>query len=153
MFYFIKPMSQSNRVQKEFGSVKTNVITSRSTPIQNITTSYTLGSVDSGKQLFIKGTAASTLTLPAVGVSAGQRFDLVLATAAGNSVASCVITKNAADSANIVGGMGLVYTSNTAKSSITFGTAGSIGDSLKLVSNGTNWFATGVSQSGSGAFA
>tara|TARA_R110002167_G_scaffold148194_2_gene341090 strand:+ start:1991 stop:2407 length:417 start_codon:yes stop_codon:yes gene_type:complete len=108
--------------------------------VRAITASTTLQLADSGKTIFLDGSAANVLTLPAV--SKGYELKVIL-TATG--AAPTIVTDS---SANIMVGTVLSATNDAAQAiqsdadadTITFVNAAAPGDYCDLVCDGTNWY-------------
>ena len=108
--------------------------------VRAITASTTLQLADSGKTIFLDGSAANVLTLPAV--SKGYELKVIL-TATG--AAPTIVTDS---SANIMIGTVLSATNDAAQAiqsdadadTITFVNAAAPGDYCDLVCDGTNWY-------------
>ena len=99
--------------------------------------SHTLDMGDSGKTYFIESTVARTITLPAV--KAGLKFKFIMSdTTADSSIATSEGT------ALIYGGAecGDAYLT-LAGTTIVCELAGSVGDWLELVCDGTYWYVSG----------
>lgn len=152
-------MSKTYLVPHEFSSLKVNNITSTTSiqPITTITaTSFSLSSAETGKQIFLNNSAGVSLFLPPVSFATGYKYDIILS--ATHSSGSHLVTKNTADSANILGQVvtcltfGSVSSLNVSKSTISFGTAGSVGDRLSIIGNGSKWFVSGVEANDTASF-
>ena len=108
--------------------------------VKSVTASTTLQLADSGKTIFLDGSAANVLTLPAV--SKGYELKVIL-TATG--AAPTIVTNS---SANIMVGTVLSATNDAAQAiqsdadadTITFVNAAAPGDYCDLVCDGTNWY-------------
>ena len=99
--------------------------------------SHSLGAKDSGKTYFLESTVARTITLPAV--KAGLRFKFIATdTTADSSIATSEGT------ALLKGGAecGDAYLT-LAGTTIVVEAAGSVGDWLEMVCDGTYWYVSG----------
>jgi len=99
--------------------------------------SHTFGAKDSGKTYFLESTVARTITLPAV--KAGLRFKFIATdTTADSSIATSEGT------ALLKGGAecGDAYLT-LAGTTIVVEAAGSVGDWLEMVCDGTYWYVSG----------
>ena len=99
--------------------------------------SHTLGAKDSGKTYFLESTVARTITLPAV--KAGLKFKFIATdTTADSSIATSEGT------ALLKGGAecGDAYLT-LAGTTIVVEAAGSVGDWLEMVCDGTYWYVSG----------
>ena len=111
----------------------------------------TLGLPDSGKVIFVTQTGGQTISLPAVGISAGVTYKFIVQTAA---VATTRIVATAgtpivghaldgprmrANNPSIVLGAGTI--------AVNFSTTCVVGDTINLYCNGVNWFAEGFTGS------
>jgi len=106
--------------------------------------SHVLGMHDSGKTYFIESTVARTITLPAV--KAGCNFKFI----ATDTTADSSITTSEG-TALLKGGAecGDVYLT-LAGTTIIVEAAGSVGDHLEMVCDGTYWYVSGHSAAGAG---
>ena len=116
--------------------VKQNCITFTGTAT---VTDLTLKDEDSGSTVFLNGTgAASTITLPAQ--SAGLEFDFVCTADSG---AHAIVIAGLFD--GFVGDAGGVTDLDDATASITLVASKiKVGDSFRIVSNGTKWIVSGA---------
>ena len=106
--------------------------------------SHSLGMKDSGKTYFLESTVARTITLPAV--KAGLKFKFIMSdTTADSSIATSEAT------ALLKGGAecGDAYLT-LAGTTIVCELAGSVGDWLEMVCDGTYWYVSGHSAAGAG---
>jgi hypothetical protein len=140
-------MSKSQQLLHEFSNILvTGSVTNQGSVIESTNTlaaASTLSALDSGKVLFLNLVGGFTTTLPPV--QAGLSLKFIVATA---PTTAYVITAGSA----IVHGLGVSpqdaggsvdSTSNTPATVINFvASKAKIGDSVELLCNGTNWFAT-----------
>ena len=106
--------------------------------------SHSLGMKDSGKTYFLESTVARTITLPAV--KAGLKFKFIATdTTADSSIATSEGT------ALLKGGAecGDAYLT-LAGTTIIVEAAGSVGDHLEMVCDGTYWYVSGHSANAAG---
>ena len=108
-----------------------------------ISTTTSLTPSQSGATLLPSATSAQTFTLPDPTSSTGVYYTFV----AGSAEAHVINCATAVISYAILSGAGYPSFGDSRLQgviSITLGAGGNIGDTLNIVSNGTNWFVTGV---------
>lgn len=113
--------------------------------VMAVSSATTLTMADSGKKIFLDGSAANVVTLPAI--AKGLEFKVIL-TATGN--APTVVT---ADSSNIMVGTVLSASNDAAQAiqsdldadTITFVNGGAPGDYCDLYCDGTKWYVFALS--------
>ncbi len=115
-------------------------------PVIPVSAATTLTDAQSGSIISITNAAALAdayaITLPAPTVAAGMQFYFVLATAGlgGTTITSNAVNmrfKGLANAAQVV---------SVACTSVAIAPVAVTGDFVEMYSNGTNWFATGISQ-------
>jgi len=115
----------------------TNQIHRRNVAIKTLTEDTTLTATDSGKVIIMDLSAQVDVTLPAV-TEAGLNYKFYIANGTTESditaTASVIVGEMAAD-----GGAGISLAGQT----ITISTSAIAGDWVELVSDGTNWYASG----------
>jgi len=121
-----------------------NQLRRRNVAVRTLTSDTTLTADDSGKVIIMDLTAQVDVTLPAVG-EAGLNFKFYLANSTTESdiaaTAAVIVGEMAAD-----GGTGISMAGTT----IVITTGAVAGDWLELVSDGTNWYASGYTAAASG---
>lgn len=114
-----------------------NELRRRNVAVRTLTSDTTLTAADSGKVIVMDTTAQVDVTLPAV-TEAGLNFKFCLKNSTTQSdiaaTTSCILGEMAADA-----GTGISMAGQT----IVISTSAVAGDWLELVSDGTNWYASG----------
>lgn len=113
--------------------------------VETLSAAATLTAEDSGKLLILSAAAGAQVTLPAVATSAGFSYKFVV----GAAFATTAWTVKAA-SAVIQGGaiVNSVFVASASRNTITFAHAAeTVGDTVQLSCDGTNWYVTGVGAS------
>ena len=111
------------------------------------TAAKTLVAADSGKVIFIDGSSGHAYTLPTSNMK-GLHYKFIMT----DTTADCTITAGSAiikGEAAADGGTGVSLAGTT----ITMELAGAIGDWVELVSDGTNWYASGYTANSAGVSA
>ena len=104
----------------------------------------TLTAADSGKVIFIDGSTGHAYTLPTTGRK-GLHYKFIMT----DTTADCTITAGSAiikGTVSATGGTAITPNATT----ITMELAGSVGDWVELVSDGTNWYVRGHTGNASG---
>ena len=105
-------------------------------------TSKTLTAADSGATVILAGGSASTVTLPAATDGAYFEFFAQSAQAHVVQAASNILQGAVYDNSNTASGGSIARTAINDGTSITIAN-GAVGDSLSVVSDGTNWYVKG----------
>jgi hypothetical protein len=113
--------------------------------VETLSAAATLTAEESGKLLILSAAAGAQVTLPAVATSAGFSYKFVV----GATFATTAWTIKAATS--VIQGGAIVNSVNVPsanRNTITFAHAAeTVGDTVQLSCDGTNWYVTGVGTS------
>lgn len=107
--------------------------------VKTIDAASTLTAADSGKTLILSAAAGAAITLPAL--ESGVNFKFIVGLAFATTNWTIVSSTNVIQGSALVAG---AHVAAVTENTISFvSTAESLGDWVKLVSDGTNWYANG----------
>ena len=131
-------MSHSYHSIHEFSSLK---VANQKASVSSLSESATLGNAESGSSIVLNSTTGSTLTLPSAIL--GLNYNVIIAaTADAHSInAGSALLLGNVSSATATDGV--VMSTGAAKTTLSTTVGSAIGDSFKLISDGTNWYVSG----------